>query len=167
MSKRPSVASLQAEIANLRPFQELSFCLLRGSKRVPLQSGDLRVEIIGAGRASGGIAIVGGSSVHFACDYAQRLEATADPYLRDLASQIRRLQREALEKREKGTGERSVSCHCCGATFRTDKPHDPQRDSGFGTCLNCHSTVAESWAKHGFPGVTVLAEALERLAKYA
>jgi hypothetical protein len=62
---------------------------------------------------------------------------------------------------------KGYTCHCCGERFRTDKPRDPQRDIGYGTCEACHPRVAESWAKHGFPGVTDLASALARLARFA
>ena len=61
----------------------------------------------------------------------------------------------------------SYRCHCCGNSFSTDKPSDPQRDTGYGTCTHCASYVAQSWAKYGFPGVTDLASAIKRLAKYA
>lgn len=63
--------------------------------------------------------------------------------------------------------ERGVACHCCGESFATNKPHDPQRDYGFGTCDACHGMVAASWTKHGFPGVTDKQSALDRLARYA
>jgi hypothetical protein len=64
---------------------------------------------------------------------------------------------------------RTVECHCCGHRFKTDKPHDPERDYGFGTCEGCHSCVALSWVKHGFPGDRPITteQALERLRKYA
>lgn len=64
---------------------------------------------------------------------------------------------------------RYVHCHCCGASFYTTKPHDPERDTGYGTCEACHGRVAESWHKHGFPGERriTIEEARARLAKYA
>jgi hypothetical protein len=68
-----------------------------------------------------------------------------------------------------GTSKRYTICHCCGASFYTTKPHDPERDAGYGTCEACHERVAGSWHKHGFPGERpiTIAEARARLAKYA
>lgn len=64
---------------------------------------------------------------------------------------------------------RYVSCHCCGASWYTDKPQDPERDTGYGTCESCHEYVAASWVRHGFPGERpiTLTEARARLARYA
>lgn len=33
--------------------------------------------------------------------------------------------------------EVSFICHMCSARFRSDKPNDPERDRGFGTCADC------------------------------
>jgi hypothetical protein len=62
---------------------------------------------------------------------------------------------------------RHYVCHCCGESFTSDKPRDPQRDTGYGTCTSCRDMVARSWAKHGFPGVTDLTSAYARLDRYA
>lgn len=60
------------------------------------------------------------------------------------------------------------TCHCCGASIKTDKPQDPQRDYGFGTCERCRDVVAESWVRHGFLSCPLtLEQAHERLRKYA
>lgn len=60
-------------------------------------------------------------------------------------------------------------CHCCGDGFYTDKPQDPERDDGFGTCDRCHDFVSRGWVKHGFPGERpiTLEEAKARLNAYA
>lgn len=65
--------------------------------------------------------------------------------------------------------ERYCKCCCCGEGFYTDKPQDPERDTGFGTCARCHELVAKSWVKHGFPGERpiTMAQAKERLNTYA
>jgi transcription elongation factor Elf1 len=65
--------------------------------------------------------------------------------------------------------ERRFSCHCCGESFRSAKPPDPQRDTGFGTCKACHERVARSWVEHGFPGDDRITyeEVIDRLNKYA
>jgi len=69
--------------------------------------------------------------------------------------------------------KRYVVCHCCDAGFLSGKPHDPERDKGYGTCADCAPRVAESWAKHGFGGpqsgvaVGDLEGARARLRKYA
>lgn len=98
--KRPTIAELQAKIRALEPYQELFYC--RREKPIVLKSGDHKVKLVGASRASGGVVIVGPSdSVSFACEWCQRIETQyfRDPYLRDLAAQIRRLQKEAVQKR--------------------------------------------------------------------
>lgn len=60
-------------------------------------------------------------------------------------------------------------CHCCGAAFLTNKPQDFQRDTGYGTCDDCHERVAASWVKYGGPGSKQLTldEAKDRLRQYA
>lgn len=64
---------------------------------------------------------------------------------------------------------RSIQCHCCGESYTTDKPQDPQRDTGYGTCPKCNVRVAESWHKHGFPGdkPMSMSDAFAWLNKYA
>jgi hypothetical protein len=64
---------------------------------------------------------------------------------------------------------RYTSCHCCGASFYTDKPQDPERDTGFGTCEECYPMVSASWVKHGFPGERpiTIEDAYARLKRYA
>ena len=60
-------------------------------------------------------------------------------------------------------------CHCCDEVFKTSKPQDPQRDTGFGTCERCHDLVSRGWVKHGFPGERpiTMEQARERLNTYA
>ena len=63
---------------------------------------------------------------------------------------------------------RRVECHCCVAVFATAKPHDPERDQGFGTCDGCRDYVADSWTRFGFAGkVYTFTEAITRLTRYA
>ena len=66
-------------------------------------------------------------------------------------------------------GGARFSCHCCGESFKTIKPQDPARDTGYGTCAGCHKRVARSWEEHGFPGDESLpmAQGLARLRRYA
>jgi hypothetical protein len=75
---------------------------------------------------------------------------------------------DVLPEDEK-TRRRYCRCCCCGSTWYTDKPHDPERDTGYGTCTDCHERVAASWVKYGFPGdrPITLEAARERLARYA
>ena len=65
--------------------------------------------------------------------------------------------------------ERRFMCHCCGESFRSSKPPDPERDTGYGTCPRCHEMVAQSWVKHGFPGdrPITMEQAKARLQKHA
>lgn len=60
---------------------------------------------------------------------------------------------------------RRFACHCCGDSFDSALPADPQRDFGYGTCRRCRDGVAKSWAKHGFcPEIDDLPTFDERLA---
>lgn len=65
--------------------------------------------------------------------------------------------------------KRYTYCARCGSTFYTDKPQDPERDTGFGHCESCHDAVARSWVKHGFPGERSITydQAITRLQRYA
>jgi len=43
------------------------------------------------------------------------------------------------------SGGRLFRCSCCGRDFRTDKPQDPDRDDGFGTCPKCRDWIKDRW----------------------
>ncbi len=59
-------------------------------------------------------------------------------------------------------------CACCGNGFWTEKPQDVERDTGYGTCEDCHDRVAKSWVKYGFTCKPInMAEATLRLATFA
>lgn len=34
---------------------------------------------------------------------------------------------------------RTYRCHCCGKDFDSNKPKDPNRDTGYGTCDECYA----------------------------
>jgi hypothetical protein len=114
MARRKTIADLEHEIENLRPYQELVFLLLRDklcARRIrtaygpsAIVSGEQRFWLYGANRASGGIVVnwEGQIVLGFAVDVCIRWNASGDPYLRDCASQIHRAQKEALETRRVG-----------------------------------------------------------------
>lgn len=63
---------------------------------------------------------------------------------------------------------RHYRCAFCDVSFRSDKPQDPERDRGFGTCESCKPTIAADMVKHGFAGRKyTLDEAKARQNKYA
>ncbi len=63
---------------------------------------------------------------------------------------------------------RYFRCHCCGNGFRSDKPQDPERDNGFGTCTDCHETVAEDRVRClRDPETPTLETARARLLRFA
>lgn len=45
---------------------------------------------------------------------------------------------------------KTFCCCCCGSSFRSNKPQDPDRDTGFGTCTDCHDFILVYAVKHGF-----------------
>lgn len=48
---------------------------------------------------------------------------------------------------------RRFLCCCCGAVIVTDKPQDPDRDHGFGTCDACFAwRLRASWIREGCGG---------------
>ncbi len=63
---------------------------------------------------------------------------------------------------------RRVVCHCCGQVFSSDKPHDPERDTGFGTGDCCRERVIADWVKHSVVrGITTVEAMRARFAPYA
>jgi hypothetical protein len=76
---------------------------------------------------------------------------------------------EAAARAPEPNPERRFICHCCGAGFLSRKPPDPERDTGFGTCIDCHPRIKDSWVKHGFASCEHMTPeaAQARLDKYA
>lgn len=63
---------------------------------------------------------------------------------------------------------RYFHCHCCTAMFTSRKKQSPQRDRGWGTCIQCQPLVAASMARDcTFPGVTDYPSAIKHLNRYA
>jgi hypothetical protein len=105
MARKKTREELESEIKHLDAYRELAMALFRGSggKRIrtvygprPILSGEWSFWLYGVDRAAGGVILDSENHVvGYACDVAQRWEATTDPYLRDCASQVRRLQTAA------------------------------------------------------------------------
>lgn len=77
-------------------YQEAFWALQRGDKPIKLTSGEKSIELLAPHRMCGGV-VVDGSMVRYADDWIANAH-TVDPYIRDLAHQIRRHQSEALNK---------------------------------------------------------------------
>jgi hypothetical protein len=101
MARRKTREELEQEIQHLSAYQELVFALFRNaSSRIRMVygprkiiSGEWLFWLYAVDRASGGIILDRDSGVlGYACDVAQRWEASQDPYLCDCAAQVRRLQ---------------------------------------------------------------------------
>lgn len=117
MARRKTVAELESEIARLQPYQEALFCLAGAvsdaveASGIRIHSGEHTFFLIGASRAAGGVIVtVDPTILGYACDVAQRWEASGDPYLRDCAGQVRRAQKQAAERR--------ATCRECVAVAR-------------------------------------------------
>lgn len=64
---------------------------------------------------------------------------------------------------------RHFQCACCGRGFESDKPQDPQRDTGYGLCVNCKPVYAKDAVKCGFAGKEYASfeDAMSRFSQYA
>lgn len=100
MARKPTRAELESRIKRLEPAEQAAWLLLQGHKPKRLDTGlrKMRLEIIGVHRQCGGIVITERISFIFAPDWCVLPSVQADPYLRDVVSQIHRMQREALER---------------------------------------------------------------------
>lgn len=101
--KKPTIAELQTKIALLEPYQEAFFCLRRGEEPVTITCEDRSATVVGLARMTGGVVIeINGEPCapfyvsSFTATYAH---SPHDPYMADVARQITRLQRVAVEAR--------------------------------------------------------------------
>ncbi len=98
---RKTIADLERTIQTLQPFQEAFFCLANSLEQHTLISGDWTVVAMGFERASGGVVIRVGDTNQaiFVSEFCQSVERNGDPYMREIASKLRRLQKLGVEKR--------------------------------------------------------------------
>ena len=60
------------------------------------------------------------------------------------------------------------TCSCCGDSFESKKPQDPQRDKGYGACSDCTPFLIEDAVRFGYAGEPLTVEtATDRFNKYA
>lgn len=105
---------LAQDVAKLAPQAALARVLLRSgagpirpdprgvAEPIAIESGEYSFVLFGADHSHGGVIVDRswlGHTMDFACDIAQRWEASDDPYLRDCANQVRKAQKEAVERR--------------------------------------------------------------------
>ena len=101
MPRRKTIAELEERIRRLESTEEAFICLMRKSPQVKVSSGEHSVTVTGLDRASGGVVIDhnGTTIPNYVGDACAHFERHGDPYLRDIASRLRRLQKEAIERR--------------------------------------------------------------------
>ena len=59
-------------------------------------------------------------------------------------------------------------CGCCGKPFHSDKPQDPERDKGYGSCEACRPHLIADMVRFGFACRDWTEEtARKRMARYA
>jgi hypothetical protein len=123
--KKPTIASLQSQIAALLPYQELCFALTRGETPIEMSAklldqgeNEVHVELYALSRSCGGIVrvyVTGkdwtkadveqerviSASTHYLDTWCMRVlaEGCSSVYLCDLVSKVRKAQKEAIEKR--------------------------------------------------------------------
>lgn len=103
MSKKPTKAEIQESLRlaeqNLYAYQEAFWALQRGEKPVRLESGGFAVLVLGAGRACGGVTLTpDGMVIKNASRWAGEAASSYNPYVRDLAQQVVRLQARELAR---------------------------------------------------------------------
>lgn len=112
MPRKASRAELEEQIRQLQPYQEAFFCLMQGLKPIQVHSCDVFVTVVGMERAPGGV-IIGvngeGCAVQWISDVMARWAHGGDPYFREIASKLSKLQVDYLEKREEYLAKRRAS----------------------------------------------------------
>lgn len=94
-SMTKQVARLLERTRELEATEEAFFCMRRGEMPTTLTSGERSVEVLGMGRASGGV-VLNGPCIAWASDWCARVTGNyGDPYAQDIASQITRMQTQA------------------------------------------------------------------------
>ena len=100
--KRKTIADLEYKIKNLEPYTEAYLALSKGETKVIVRSGDHSVSVLGLHRACGGVVIEYGDEpgcVRWVSDVAADYAKSYDPYLKDVASKLYRLQKDAVDAR--------------------------------------------------------------------
>lgn len=100
--KRKTIAGLEARIEILEPYQEAYFALSSGEERVIVSSGERSIAVLGLARGCGGVVVEYDGErgcVQWVSTVMAAYSQTTDPYFREIANKVFKLQREAVEKR--------------------------------------------------------------------
>ena len=97
--KTKTKAELQEENKGLRAYQEAFWALQRREMPVRIQSGEHHVHVLAMSRGHGGIVIILENTVVWAEEILPRWQHGSDPYLQEIGSKIRQLQKDEVEKR--------------------------------------------------------------------
>jgi hypothetical protein len=95
-------AELQEENNELRAYQEAFWALQRREIPRRIQSGEHHVHVLALSRGHGGIVLLGwpdSTSVTWAESILPKWQHGSDPYLQEIGSKIRQLQKEEAERR--------------------------------------------------------------------
>lgn len=107
--KSKTVLDLEAKVRELSAYQEAFYCLRKGEKPLTVTSGEddreVKVELLGASRAAGGVIIDnGGASVRYADDWIAANREHIDPYVRDVAHKVQRVRNDIIAERVRKHG---------------------------------------------------------------
>lgn len=87
MKKSATTLRLEAEVHSLKAYQEAFFCLRKGEVPVRFASGEWAVEVLGLGRTSGGVVLVG-SMVTWADEWIATVSTSGNPHLAGIARAV-------------------------------------------------------------------------------
>lgn len=98
---------LEERIKNLEPYREAYFCMTKGLLPKVVTSGDTSgdtstVTVVGLERASGGVVVgMDGKDCYlqYVSDLITKWSHHSDPYFREIASKLVKLQAEAVKNR--------------------------------------------------------------------
>lgn len=101
MARKRTRAELEDKIRHLEVCEEAFLCLMRKSPQLSVKSGEHVVTVTGLDRAAGGVVIDhnGTAIPNYVTDVARYFESHGDPYLREIAGKLRRLQKDAIDAR--------------------------------------------------------------------
>jgi hypothetical protein len=101
--KKKTKTELEAEVKALEPYREAYYCLMNSHLPMMVVSADVTVTVVGLDRASGGVVIgINGKdcAVRYVQDAMIEWNQGYDPYFREIAWELARLQKLVLEQRE-------------------------------------------------------------------
>jgi hypothetical protein len=113
----PTKAELQRQLVRVSreasAYQEAFWALQRGETPVRLHSGERHIELLAPHRHCGGV-VVQGCHVVFADAWVAMVDQYSEPYLQDLARQVRRAQSDAFTERLAEAPPAAVSLRIVG-----------------------------------------------------